>query len=748
MHVRAHRFTGQPVASGEVSVSGHTASSGAGLQAAAPGVAVRPHARRIPLARLLARAGLVLGAGWLAACSTVSTPPAGQASATAAPVANVRPGTSAASQTAGARATTATSRGQPAIVAESDAVRELDAASLTPGDDSAEVVVSNDLWDRIRAGFALPELDSPLVARHEKYYLSRPDYLQRMLGRGSRYLHHIVEEVERRGMPTELALLPFVESAMNPTAMSSAQAAGLWQFIPSTGKQYDLKQNWWVDNRRDVVASTRAALDYLQSIYQMHGDDWFLALASYNWGEGSVLRAVRANQKAGRPADYAHLRMPAETRNYVPKLLAIKHIVLNAQRLGLALPALPDEPYFVTVEKTRPIDLKLAARFAGMTEAEFLALNPAHNRPVISATRTKTLKIPVDRIEQFRTAMAEHAAQGRPFVTWHPYTIQRNESLASVASRAGLTVSELLKANGIAPGVHLLAGTRLLVPQHRVKDETLVEQFNGPRLYQQVDAGPLVHRVRRGDTGASIARRYGLTLAELRSMNRRIAPLRPGQTLVVRRNQRQTVLVAEDGSRQIISRQAALTASRAAVPATPHVTTATAGSRTASAAATTSTVTRTTRSGIRLVTYEDTATRSTAAARSASRSVARQTPTRSVSGMTRHTLRSGTTVASTTSGTTGVTRSTAAGAASRSAAARAPRTARGSSARLATTTSKTPRRVAATRATPSRKAAGTRVAASGTSVKATTPRSTRATRRTPRATRNSLRQAGKVASAR
>ena len=437
---------------------------------------------------------------------------------------------------------------------ESEAVRQLNAASQAQGDDD-EVIVSNDLWDRIRAGFAMPELDSPLVARHEQYYLSRPDYLQRMFGRGSFYLHHIVEEVERRGMPTELALLPFVESAMNPSALSSAKAAGLWQFIPATGKRYDLNQNWWVDNRRDVVQSTRAALDYLQTIYQMNGDDWFLALASYNWGEGAVRKAVRANQAAGKPADYAHLRMPNETRNYVPKLLALKHIVLNARQLGLQLPNLPDQPYFVTVEKTRPIDLKLAARFAGMTEAEFLALNPAHNRPVISASRNNTLKIPVDRIDRFKAAMAEHAAQKRPFVSWQPHTLQPGESLAEIASRGGLTVPELLRANGISAGTHLLAGTRLLVPTHRVSDENLVEQFDGPRLYQQVDAGPLVHRVRRGETGTSIARRYGLTLAELRTMNRRVSPLKPGMTLTVRRSQKQTVLVAEDGSRKVISRQ-------------------------------------------------------------------------------------------------------------------------------------------------------------------------------------------------
>ena len=651
---------------------------------------MRQPLRRSRLARLLAHAGVVLGAGWLAACSSVS------------------PGTTA-QNPHGAQLR----HGEPVLVTESDAVRQLNAASQAQGDDG-EVIVSNDLWDRIRAGFAMPELDSPLVARHEQYYLSRPDYLQRMFGRGSFYLHHIVEEVERRGMPTELALLPFVESAMNPSALSSAKAAGLWQFIPATGKRYDLNQNWWVDNRRDVVQSTRAALDYLQSIYQMNGDDWFLALASYNWGEGAVRRAVRANQAAGKPADYANLRMPNETRNYVPKLLALKHIVLNARQLGLQLPDLPDQPYFVTVEKIRPIDLKLAAQFAGMTEAEFLALNPAHNRPVISASRNNTLKIPVDRIDRFKAAMAEHAARKRPFVSWQPHTLQPGESLAEIASRGGLTVPALLRANGISAGTHLLAGTRLLVPTHRVSDENLVEQFDGPRLYQQVDAGPLVHRVRRGETGASIARRYGLTLAELRAMNRRVSPLKPGMTLTVRRSQKQTVLVAEDGSRKVISRQAA-------VPATA---TASSGSHTA----------------IRLVHYSPARTQTGSSNTAASRSTA-----------SRHTLRQSgkTTVA--LADTTSRSRSAAASTSTRSTTTRksaSATTSTGKRLKAASASSATSRGSASSRSA-STKAASAKSASSRKAVNSTNTRaSSRSTATRTKAGSSRPRASHKVADAR
>lgn len=415
-----------------------------------------------------------------------------------------------------------------------------------------DMAAHDDLWDRIRAGFAFPELPSPLVAEKERFYLQRPDYLQRMFTRGSRYLHYIVEEVEKRGMPTELALLPFVESAMNPVALSSAKASGLWQFIPSTGRQYALSQNWWVDNRRDVVESTRAALDYLQVVYRMHGNDWFLALASYNWGEGSVKRAVRNNERAGKPTDYLSLRMPTETRHYVPKLIAIKHIIQHADRLGLALPELPNQPYFATIEKSHPIDMALAAEFAGMSEAEFLALNPAHNRPVISASRNNVLKIPADRVERFKAAVAAHRAARKPFVTWHPHTLQASESIEQVALRSGLSTSELLRANGIAPGTRVLPGTRLLVRNARIQDDTLIAQFSAPRIYQQVNAGPLVHRVRRGDTASAIARRYGLSLTELKAMNRRISPLKPGMKLTVRRSQQQTVMIAEDGSRRVL----------------------------------------------------------------------------------------------------------------------------------------------------------------------------------------------------
>ncbi|MGE0806975.1 MAG: transglycosylase SLT domain-containing protein [Burkholderiaceae bacterium] len=430
------------------------------------------------------------------------------------------------------------------------------AASLPPaqllGRPGISLVPPGSLWDRIRAGFAMPELDTNLVAEKERFYLQRPDYLQRMFSRGSRYLYHIVQEIEKRGMPTELALLPFVESAMNPTALSSAQAAGLWQFIPSTGRQYNLQQDWWVDNRRDVVKSTQAALEYLQKIYEMHGNDWFLALASYNWGEGAVGRAIKRNQARKLPTDYLSLNMPAETRHYVPKLIALKNILMRADTLGLDLPELPNQPYFVTLEKTRPIDLKLAAQFAGMTVSEFVALNPAHNRPVIAASRNNQIKLPADRLEAFLSAVERHGESNRAFATWQPYTLKTGETLESLARRGGVTVAELRDANGLRAGQRLLAGTRLLAPQSSIDDESRVESFEAPRVYELVERPAVYHRVGKRETLASIARRYGTSVANLKAWNDIGNVAKTGTRLLVRQADSQTMLTTESGDRRVV----------------------------------------------------------------------------------------------------------------------------------------------------------------------------------------------------
>jgi len=240
---------------------------------------------------------------------------------------------------------------------------------ITQGDAGSQGVIAletpPDLWDRIRRGFAMPNLDNDLVRQHEQWYASRPDYIQRMTERSRKYLFHIVEELERRNMPLELALLPFIESAFNPQAVSSARAAGMWQFIPSTGKYFDLNQNVFRDDRRDVLDSTRAALDYLQKLHDMFGD-WHLALAAYNWGEGSVSKALARNKARGLPLSYADLQMPNETRYYVPKLQAVKNIVARPQAYGATLPAIGNHPFFDTVTIERDMDVAVIARLAGL----------------------------------------------------------------------------------------------------------------------------------------------------------------------------------------------------------------------------------------------------------------------------------------------------------------------------------------------------------------------------------------------
>ena len=318
----------------------------------------------------------------------------------------------------------------------------------------------DDLWDRIRRGFGMSNLDSPLVLQQQAWYLARPDYLRRVVERSRRYMHHIVEELEKRGMPTELALLPIVESAFNPMAYSRAHASGMWQFIPSTGKNYQLDQNWWMDQRRDIIASTSAALEYLQSIYEMHGD-WHLALASYNWGENAVARAINKNRAKGLPSDYLSLTMPNETRWYVPKLQALKNIIAQPKLFNVSLDPIPNKPYFQTIEVASHIDVAVAARLAEMTIEEFLALNPAYNRPVILDKGGTNIVLPAEKVDVFMSNLEAH---DKPLTSWQAYTIKKGESLDVVAKKFGLTTARLQQVNGVSAKMRIGPGHTLLVP--------------------------------------------------------------------------------------------------------------------------------------------------------------------------------------------------------------------------------------------------------------------------------------------
>jgi membrane-bound lytic murein transglycosylase D len=376
----------------------------------------------------------------------------------------------------------------------------------------------DDIWDRIRMGFAIPNIDTQQVAEQQAWYLAHPDYLRRAVERSSRYLYHIVAELDRRGMPTELALLPFVESAYNPMALSRAKASGMWQFIPGTGKDYNLKQDWWRDERRDVIASTDAALTYLQTIYEMHGD-WHLALASYNWGEGSVKRAIEKNTAAGLPTDYLSLPMPDETRNYVPKLQALKNIVANPEAFGVTLPRIDNEPYFVAVTRGRDIDVTTAARLANMSLEDFRALNPSFNRPVIRASSTTPLLVPADRAENFRNGLESR----EPLATWQAHTVRKRETVEKIAAQYGMTSQALRQVNGLPAKGQVKPGQALLVQKKGEGDVALrFASFVPPTDIGMFGASPTpsTYQVKRGDTMASIARHLGIPVATLRTLNR------------------------------------------------------------------------------------------------------------------------------------------------------------------------------------------------------------------------------------
>ena len=423
---------------------------------------------------------------------------------------------------------------QPAAVKPDSASAQLaplarnDASVDVPDQRIANIDVTqqpvDDLWQRMRAGFAMPDLTTQAAAEKTAWYAARGDYLSRSFERARPFLFHIVEELEKRGMPTELALLPLVESAYNPRAVSSAQAAGMWQFIPSTGKQYKLTQDWWRDERRDIIASTSAALDYLQMLHGMF-NDWHLALAAYNWGEGAVGRAVAKARANSEPANYASLRMPAETAGYVPKLQAVKNIIMNAKLYNIALPPVPNAPYFATVTKTRDIDVKTAARFANMPVEEFLALNPAHNRPVIPGANRPTLLLPADRIDTFKQNL--ESSEGKSISSWQAYLFKAGEKLEAVAARFGIGLAQLRSINGIGPRASVKPGHTLLVPKASLAgkadahapEQLLPVNLDQPAALAQERVVKIAYVVRKGDTLAGISQKYRVSSGDIKKWN-------------------------------------------------------------------------------------------------------------------------------------------------------------------------------------------------------------------------------------
>ncbi len=394
----------------------------------------------------------------------------------------------------------------------------------------------SDLFERIRDGFVLSEVDHPSIDKEESWYARHPMYLDRTFKRGERYLYHIVSEIEARNMPMELALLPVVESAFNPVAYSRARASGLWQFIPGTGRRYGLKQNWYYDGRRDVLAATTAALDYLEFLVTEVNGDWLLAIAAYNTGEANVARAIRRNLEAGKPTDFFSLKLPRETRAYVPKLLAMRRIVADPTGHGLEFAPIANQPFFEKVDVAGQIDLNVAAELAGLSKEELLALNPAFNHWVTDPDGPHYLLVPVAKAESFATAVAALPPDERVRVVYH--RVRKGDTLGEIADRYGVSVAALRASNKIRGSI-IYPGQDLLVEAapragDRTYTATLASLSSEP-VARRPQSSSNRHVVRRGDTLWSIAREHGTSIDRLAKANgiSRSSTLSIGQVLSI-----------------------------------------------------------------------------------------------------------------------------------------------------------------------------------------------------------------------
>jgi membrane-bound lytic murein transglycosylase D len=399
----------------------------------------------------------------------------------------------------------------------------------------------DDLFDRMRAGFALDEVQEPSIDQQLAWFEHNPDYLERVFQRGQRYLYHVVTEVEARGMPLEFALLPVVESAYEPFAYSSSRAAGMWQFIPGTGSRFGLKQNWWYDGRRDVIESTRASLDYLQALHDQFDGDWLLAIAAYNVGENTVQRELDYNRAHGKPTDFWHLKLPAETRAYVPKLLALKRLMAEPERYGLEFAAILNEPYFAVIDTGSQIDLKIAAQLAGTAYDELVALNPGYNRWATDPDGPHRMLVPIDNADSFEAALKTLMPEDRVRYVLHDVT--RRDTLPAIARQYGTSVAVITKVNDLKGG-KVAVGETLKIPEisGQLPDKVLLaaSRVDRPQTDRVHGRHQIVYHVRAGETLSSIARRHGMpvsTLAQLNNMGT-TDTLVKGQRLVIKASSR------------------------------------------------------------------------------------------------------------------------------------------------------------------------------------------------------------------
>ena len=415
------------------------------------------------------------------------------------------------------------------------------AVSKPPSEDQGDQIIATrqyaDLWQRLRAGYALPQLNSPLVTRNEQWFANNPEYMEAMVHRARMYLYYIVEEVEKRGIPMEIALLPAIESAYKPQAYSRARAAGLWQFIPSTGRIYGLRMNWWYDGRRDVLASTQAALDYLEKLRDQFDGDWQLALAAYNCGEGKVERLMNENRRKGLPTDYSSLKkLPRETQHYVPKLMAMVNIIADPAKYGLQLASIPDTEFFARVETDGQIDLGVVARLTDMPVDELFMINPGYQRWVTDPNGPHELLVPADKKDALIAGLTKLANEER--MQWTRHEVQRGDTMSRVAGRYSVTAESIRSVNNMKTN-HLTLGQNLIIPVSANKVFAAIPTYlktstaSAPR--DQNGRLKVVHRVRSGETLWSIARKYKVYVHQLREWNLLDAndALRLGQRLSI-----------------------------------------------------------------------------------------------------------------------------------------------------------------------------------------------------------------------
>ncbi|OJF70846.1 lytic transglycosylase [Alteromonas sp. V450] len=414
-----------------------------------------------------------------------------------------------------------------------DALEEIAQITETPEVHTQAVIT--DVWKRASNNFALSIPDNKRIDAQRKWYLKHPEYMARVVKRAKPFLYYITEEIEKRGMPMELVLLPIVESAFDPFAYSHGRAAGMWQFIPGTGKRFGMQQNWWYDGRRDVIASTKGALDYLTYLNNMFDGNWLHALAAYNSGEGRVLKAIKANKRVGKPTDFWNLNLPRETRAYVPKLLALADILKNKDSYAYAWPEVENVAVIEVVDIDSQVDLAFAAELAGMSLKELHGLNPGFNRWATSPEGPHRLVLPLNKAATFSQALAKIDQKER--LNWVRHSVKAGDSLGKIAQQYHTTINVLKKVNEL-DSTMIRIGQALMVPValQELDSYTLSQEQRLASLQNNSSTKQKIrHTVKSGDTLWDIARKYNISTKQLAKWNG-MAPgdtLRLGKTLII-----------------------------------------------------------------------------------------------------------------------------------------------------------------------------------------------------------------------